>query len=158
VAYSFHTLTAVNVRTAPTSATRLVRTIAPGTLVRILCQATGTTYSGDAVWNKLTDGRWISDRYVTTSSARGWSPPLPRCTFVYQTWRSRMNLYSGPGGSAHVVGVRRLGSLIHTVCQKRGTLNGDSHVWDQLQNGVWAADYNIANGMSGWNPSIPRCM
>jgi Rv2525c-like, glycoside hydrolase-like domain len=158
VAYSFHTLTAVNVRTAPTTATRLVRTIAPGTLVRILCQASGTTYSGDAVWNKLTDGTWISDRNVTTSSARGWSAPLPRCTWVYQHWRSRMAVRASPSTSGRVVGIRSRGSLTHTVCQRLGSKVGDSSVWDKLQNGVWAADYNLANGLNTWNPSIPRCL
>ena len=38
-----------------------------------------------------------------------------------------------------------------------GTLVGDTHVWDKLQEGVWVADYNLANGMTFWNPRIPRC-
>ncbi len=94
---------------------------------------------------------------MTTSSARGYSAPLPKCTFVYQTWRSQMNVRSAPSGSATVLGVRRLGSLTHTVCQKLGSKLGDSSVWNKLENGVWAADFNLANGLSGWNPDIPRC-
>ena len=157
VSYGFHARTMVNVRTAPTTASKLVRSMVRGTYVRILCQATGISNRGDAIWNKLTDGNWISDRNVTTSSARGYSAPLPKCTFVYQTWRSWMNVRSAPSSSAAVLGVRRQGSLTHTVCQKLGSKLGDSSVWNKLQNRVWAADYNLANGLSGWNPDIPRC-
>jgi hypothetical protein len=157
VAYAFHTRTMVNVRTSPTTAAPLVGSLLAGTEVRILCQATGISNDGDTIWNKLTDGTWISDRNVTTSSAYGYSAPLPRCTFVYQTWRARMNVYSAPSTAARVLGTRWHGTLTHTVCQTSGSLVGDTHVWDKLQNGVWVADYNLANGMKSWNPSIPRC-
>ena len=125
--------------------------------MRILCQARGKYIYGDNVWNKLTDGRWISDRRVTTPSATGFSSPLPECTFVYQAWRQQLALHSAPLASARVVSWRPKGSLTHTVCQTLGTLVGDTRVWDKLQEGVWVADYNLANGMTSWNPSIPRC-
>jgi hypothetical protein len=76
---------------------------------------------------------------------------------VYQTWRNPLGLHSAPSASARVVGWRPRGSLTHTVCQTIGTLVGDTHVWDKLQDGVWIADYNLANGMNFWNPSIPHC-
>ena len=81
---------------------------------------------------------------------------MPKCTVVYQTWRG-IGLYATPSG-AHKVSSRPYGSLTHTVCQKLGTKVGDSSVWDKLQNGVYIADYNLANGLNTWNPSIPRCM
>jgi hypothetical protein len=156
MAYGYHTRTLVNVRTAPTTAATLLRRIARGTSVQILCQATGISNDGDPIWNKLTDGTWISDRNITTPSVAGYSAPVPKCTVVYQTWRG-IRLYATPSG-AHQVSSRPYGSLTHTVCQKLGTKVGDSSVWDKLQNGVYIADYNLANGLNTWNPSVPRCM
>jgi hypothetical protein len=157
VSYGYHAKRRLHVWTAPTTLSSVVRSIPTGSAVRILCQARGKYIYGDNVWNKLTDGRWISDRSVTTSSSTGYSSPLPKCTFVYQTWRNPLALHSAPAASARVLGWRPLGSLTHTVCQTMGTMVGDTHVWDKLQNGVWVADYNLANGMTFWNGSIPHC-
>jgi hypothetical protein len=157
VSYGFHTRTTVNVRTAPTTEARLVKSLRAGTAVRVLCQAAGRSFDGDRIWNKLTDGTWISDRNVTTWSARGYSAPVPRCTMVYQTWRTLLPVYAAPRTSSKLMGFRAHGALTHTVCQKLGTKVGDSSVWDKLQNGNWVADYNLANGLHSWNPSIPRC-
>jgi hypothetical protein len=157
VSYSYRVEKELHVWTAPTTVSSVVRNIPIGSTVQILCQARGKYIYRDNVWNKLTDGRWISDRRVTTPSARGYSAPLPKCTFVYQTWRNPLALHTGPAASARVVRWRPVGSLTHTVCQKMGTLVGDTHVWDKLQDGTWIADYNLANGMTFWNPSIPHC-
>jgi hypothetical protein len=157
VSYDYQVEKELHVWTAPTTLSSVVRSIPLGSTVRILCQARGKYIYGDNVWNKLTDGRWISDRRVTTSSATGYSSPLPKCTFVYQTWRNPLALHTGPVASARVVGWRPVGSLTHTVCQMMGSLVGDTHVWDKLQDGAWIADYNLANGMTFWNPNVPRC-
>jgi hypothetical protein len=31
------------------------------------------------VWDKLTNGRWVSDHYVASPSSTGYSKPVPRC-------------------------------------------------------------------------------
>jgi hypothetical protein len=158
VAYTYRTRTTVYVRTAPTTSSKVVRSILPDSTVQILCQATGILNDGDAIWNKLTDGDWVSDRNVTTSSAAGYSAPLPKCKFVFQTWRiAGITLYAAPNG-ADAVSWRPRGSLIDTVCQQQGRMRGDTNVWDKLQNGAWVADYNLANGLNTWNPAVPRCV
>ena len=157
VSYSYSTRTLVNVRTAPSTRATLLRTIAKETTVSILCQATGISNYGDTIWNKLSDGTWISDLNITTPSAAGYSKPVPKCTFVYQTWQDTVGLYATASG-ARRVSTRPHGSLTHTVCQKLGTKVGDSSLWDKLENGLYVADYNLANGLNTWNRNIPRCV
>jgi len=157
VTYDYRVQRMLHVWTAPTTASRVVRTVAVGSTVRILCQVRGMRISGDNVWNKLTDGRWISDKRVTTASAYGYSSPVPKCTWVYQTWRTRMTLYAGPTSAARVVGTRPYGSLTHTVCQKRGSWRGGSRVWNKLQYSEWIHDYDVRSGHASYNPLIPRC-
>jgi LasA protease len=47
--------------------------LSPGATVSIACSANGTTHTGrwgtTSLWNRLTDGTWISDAYVYTGVA-----------------------------------------------------------------------------------------
>jgi hypothetical protein len=57
-----------------------------GEIVQVVCQAKGQPIrSGDSrgtpsdVWNRLSDGRWVSDVFVLTG-LDGFHPEVPRCT------------------------------------------------------------------------------
>jgi hypothetical protein len=70
----------LNARTGPgtsyaTSGSPLLR----GSLAYVVCQKAGTKVGTSPVWNKLPDGRWVSDYYVSNRSNSGWSAPVPRC-------------------------------------------------------------------------------
>ncbi len=60
----------VNRRSGPGTGHALAGTVADGATVTIACSATGTTHTGrwgtTSLWNRLTDGTWISDAYVYT--------------------------------------------------------------------------------------------
>jgi surface antigen len=49
----------------------------------VVCQAIGQTvsngYAASSIWDRLTDGRWVSDFYLDTPSIGTWSPPIPQC-------------------------------------------------------------------------------
>jgi surface antigen len=49
----------------------------------IICQAMGETvsngYASSAVWDRLTNGAWVSDFYIDTPNIGTWSPPIPQC-------------------------------------------------------------------------------
>ncbi len=49
----------------------------------VLCQAIGQTvsngYASSAIWDKLTNGGWVSDFYLDTPNIGSWSPPIPQC-------------------------------------------------------------------------------
>jgi LasA protease len=65
-----HDATTVNRRSGPGAGYALAGTTADGATVSITCSATGTTHTGrwgtSNLWNRLTDGTWISDAYVYT--------------------------------------------------------------------------------------------
>lgn len=65
-----HDGTAVNRRSGPGTGHPLAGTTADGETVSIACSANGTTHTGrwgtTSLWNRLTDGTWISDAYVYT--------------------------------------------------------------------------------------------
>lgn len=50
-----------------------------GALAWVMCQKTGSRVGPTSVWNKLRDGRWVSDYYVSNRSNTSWSHPVPRC-------------------------------------------------------------------------------
>ncbi|HEX8272737.1 MAG TPA: peptidoglycan DD-metalloendopeptidase family protein [Longimicrobiaceae bacterium] len=61
-----------NLRSGPGTNYGVVGTIAGGTQVTITCQAYGTTHTGPwgttNLWDRLSDGRWITDAYVYTGT------------------------------------------------------------------------------------------
>jgi len=50
-----------------------------GSLAWVVCQRSGTRVGGTRVWDKIAYRHWVSDRYVATPSATGFSKPTPRC-------------------------------------------------------------------------------
>jgi surface antigen len=71
---------ALTVRKGPGTGYAKVGTIAKGTKVNIICQTTGTTvrgtYGTSSLWDKVGDGRFVSDAYVYTGSD---GRVAPRC-------------------------------------------------------------------------------
>ncbi|MFG3684948.1 peptidase M23 [Micromonospora sp. NPDC047740] len=63
----------VNRRTGPGTGYGIAGSVADGATVSIACSANGTTHSGrwgtTALWNRLTDGTWVSDAYLWTGSS-----------------------------------------------------------------------------------------
>lgn len=55
---------------------------AEGDAVDVACQEMGGAPAEllpDDVWDRLSDGAWIADRYVDTPGVGGFSPPIPAC-------------------------------------------------------------------------------
>jgi hypothetical protein len=50
-----------------------------GALAYVQCQIAGETVGTTSVWNKLADGRWVSDLDVSNASDTTWTPNIPRC-------------------------------------------------------------------------------
>lgn len=70
----------LNRRAGPGTGHGVVGSVADGATVSIACSANGTSHSGrfgytTAMWNKLTDGSWISDAFTWTGMSgpvNGW--------------------------------------------------------------------------------------
>jgi uncharacterized protein YraI len=50
-----------------------------GSLAWVTCQRAGTKVGTTAVWNRLSDGTWVTDYYVANPSNTTYSAPIRRC-------------------------------------------------------------------------------
>ena len=50
-----------------------------GSLAWITCQAPGSKVGTTSVWNRLSDGSWVTDYYVATASNTTYTAPIRRC-------------------------------------------------------------------------------
>ncbi|MCX4471679.1 SH3 domain-containing protein [Micromonospora sp. NBC_01655] len=70
----------LNVRSGPGTSYALVGTVAHGTTVRIICQSRGTRVWSDVyqywtdIWDKISDGGFVSDGFVHTGSSGTVAP------------------------------------------------------------------------------------
>ena len=53
-------------RTGPGTSYRVTGTHSPGSAVAVLCQAHGTQFGTTPVWDRLTDGTFVTDYRVST--------------------------------------------------------------------------------------------
>ncbi len=111
------------------------------------------------MWDKLPDGSYVSDYYVSTPSGTGYSAPLPRCSYPYQvTAAGGLSERSGPGRSHPVVGRLPNGALARVTCQQAGSKVGTTKVWDKLTDGHWVSDYYVATpSKTTYSKPAPRC-
>lgn len=157
--YQVTGISSLAARTAPSTSAAAVRRLARGDTVRVVCQTTGTKVSTTNVWDRLSDGTYVSDRYISTPSKTGYSAPLPRCAYPYQTTApGGLTQHTGPGSSYASAGTLAEGALAWVVCQKAGSKVGTTSVWDRLENGRWVSDYYVKNpSNTGYSAPVPRC-
>jgi hypothetical protein len=77
--YQVTSLTGLTARTGPGATYSSNGSLTYGSLAWVACQKAGTLVKTSKVWDKLSDGRWVSDYYVATSSSTTYSSPIPRC-------------------------------------------------------------------------------
>jgi uncharacterized protein YraI len=118
----------LNGRSGPSTAASLVRTYPPGSTVPVVCQTTGVRVGTTSVWNKLADGNYVSDFYVSTPSTSTYSAPLPRCTYPFQVTTATLNKRTGPLASYPRTGSLSDGALAWITCQGSGAKTGTSAV------------------------------
>ncbi|MFI8526663.1 glycoside hydrolase domain-containing protein [Promicromonospora sukumoe] len=158
--YAVTSSTPLNARSGPSSSSPVVRTYAPGAALSVVCQGSGQQVGPTAVWDRLTNGAWVSDRYVSTPSGTGFSASvLPRCTYPGQVTVDLVNARTGPGASYPTTGSPlRRGALAYVMCQRAGSRVGTTAVWDKLRNGSWVSDYYVSNrSNTTWSSRVPRC-
>ena len=157
--YKVTSLTGLNARTGPSKSYSVARIHAPGSTLRVVCQAPGSAVASTSVWDKLTDGTYVTDLYVSTPSKIGYSAPLPRCGYPYQVTASpSVRERNGPGSSYPVSGQLPYGALAWVVCQHAGSAIGTTPVWDKLQDSHWVSDYYLAKpSKTTYSGPAPRC-
>jgi hypothetical protein len=70
---------AVNERSGPGTSYPVTGQLPGGALAWAWCQQPGTAVGTTTVWDKLRDGRYVSDYYIATPSKTTYSKPIPRC-------------------------------------------------------------------------------
>jgi len=157
--YRVTSTTPLNARSAPSTSSPSVKSHQPGSTVKVICQTPGSTVGSTNVWDKLSDGTYVTDRYVSTPSNTGYSKPLPRCRYPYQVdVAGGLNKRSGPGAGFALKGKLPDGALAWIVCQKKGSAVGTTSVWNKLDDGTWASDHYVRTPSSTtFSKPIPRC-
>jgi uncharacterized protein YraI len=149
----------LNVRSGPSSTYPIIGSLAAGATASVICQSRGQTVGTTAVWDRITSGGFVSDRYLATPSSTTYSSTLPRCSFPGQvTISTPLNTRAGPGTSYAVNGTLQGGALAWVACQKSGTLVAATRVWNQLVDGRWVSDHYVSNRSdTTYSAPVPRC-
>lgn len=66
-------------RSGPGTNFRRLGWINRGTSIDITCQQRGMKVRGSSIWDRLSDGGWVTDYYVSTPSFNNFSPGIPQC-------------------------------------------------------------------------------
>ena len=77
--YQVTAASGVSTRTGPGTSYPAAATLPNGALAWVACQAPGSVVHTTKVWDKLVDGRWVTDYYVATRSKTTYTAPIPRC-------------------------------------------------------------------------------
>lgn len=158
--YSVTAPRGLNARTGPSTSYPVTKGYSSGAPLAVVCQTTGTTIDGSPVWDRLTDGSFVTDRYVSTPSNTTFSKPLPLCTYPFQVAASPLlRKRKSPSLTGAWAGVIYDGGLARVTCQRTGQSKvGNTSVWDRLDDGSWVSDHYVATrGSVSWTPPIPRC-
>lgn len=157
--YTVTSTTPLNARSGPSASSAVVRSHQPGAPLRVVCQAAGSKVSTTSVWDKLSDGTYVSDYYVSTPSQTTYSAPLPKCRYAYQVTASGgLTERTGPGASYPAVKTLPNGSLAWVMCQRAGSKVGTTPVWNRLDDGYYVSDYYVTTSSNTtYTPPAPRC-
>jgi uncharacterized protein YraI len=161
VGYAYQIISSddLNGRSGPKTSTPIGKTYTPGTTVPVVCQTPGTKIGTTSVWNKLTDGNYVSDYYISTSSKTSYSAPLPRCSYPFQVITAvTLNKRTGPGIRFPISGALSSGALGWVSCQRSGSTVRTTSVWDKLDDGKYVSDHYLATpSKTTYSPPVPRC-
>ncbi|TDO52376.1 uncharacterized protein DUF1906 [Kribbella sp. VKM Ac-2527] len=77
--HPYQTTTSLSRRSGPGTSYSVVGTLPAGSLAWVTCQRSGTKVGTTSVWNRLTDGSYVTDYYVANASNTTYSAPIRRC-------------------------------------------------------------------------------
>jgi uncharacterized protein YraI len=161
VAYTYQVTSsgAVKARSGPATSYPVTGSYASGTTLVVSCQASGQKVATSSIWDKLTNGSYVTDYYVSTPSSTGDSTPPPRCRYPFQvTATGKLSEHTGPGTSYAVKGSLPAGALAWVACQRARSKVGTTSVGDKLTDGRWVTDYHVSSpNKRGYSQPVPRC-
>ncbi|HEX6932746.1 MAG TPA: glycoside hydrolase domain-containing protein [Streptosporangiaceae bacterium] len=159
MAFNYQATAALRARSGPGPSYPLVKTYAKGAGLSVVCQTPGPAVGTTTVWDKLNNGSYVTDYYVSTPSKTTYSAPITRCLYPYQVTPAKgANERRGPGVSFPVTGVLPAGALAWLFCQQAGSKVGSTSIWDKIDSQHWVSDNWVATpGKPGFSKPAPRC-
>ncbi|MEQ7128680.1 SH3 domain-containing protein [Actinopolymorpha sp. B11F2] len=140
------TATALNIRSAPTSAAADVGTLRYGATISIQCKVFGPSVGGNSLWYKLSTGKWVTARYVANIGS------APRFCGDGQEYEGRalsfLNVRSGPHTANATVSSAPQGTFLALVCKVDSQSIDGNPRWYQLTGdggGQWVAARYVSN-------------
>jgi uncharacterized protein YraI len=142
------TASALNVRFAPTSASPKAGSLIRGTTVKIQCKVFGPRVDGNDLWYKLSNGRWVTARYVSNVGA------APRFCGDGKEYRGKvvssgsLNVRSGPHTANAKVSSAPRGATLDIVCKVDSQKVDGNPRWYQLVGdggGQWVSARYVSN-------------
>jgi surface antigen len=80
VGHPYRTTQAVRQRTGPGTGYRSVGILPAGQRIMIVCQVrSSSVINGTGIWDRLSNGTYVTDYYTTTPAFNRFTPGLPRC-------------------------------------------------------------------------------
>lgn len=78
--HPFHTTSVLRERSGPGTSYPTVRFLKAWQQVTVVCQVrSGSLVSGTSIWDRLSDGTYVTDYYLSTPAFNAFSPGLPHC-------------------------------------------------------------------------------
>lgn len=149
----------LNVRSGPSTAHSVVRTLPAGAGLSVDCQVSGQTIAGTvrttATWDRLSDGTFVSDAFVSWPGGRPGTCGSKAVAQVNGFLNQRANASTLVGPVGRVAG----GTGLDVTCQLGGEeINGStgtSAMWDRLSSGSFVSDAFV--GWPSGRPDVPWC-
>jgi Domain of unknown function (DUF1906) len=146
-------------RSGPSSTASSLGRVPTGSLARVVCQAQGAAQNGTTVWNKLTNGSYVSDYSLGTPTNARKVSPIPPCYYAYQVVSADgLSARTGPGVAFGRDGQLNDGALAWITCQAPGSQVGPSAIWNQIDTGKFVSDYYVTTpSRTTYSTPVPRC-
>ncbi|WP_405940836.1 C39 family peptidase [Streptomyces sp. NBC_00207] len=159
-----------NVRSQPSTASNVLRTLSGGVRLNVQCQKHGQSVSAEGTvndaWSYLPEhGGWISNIYI---EGPAWIPGIPECAGAiggpsggsYRTWGDGANVRTQPSSAGGLVKSVPGGTTLFVACQVHGqsvTSEGTTNdAWSYLpEHGGWITNIYIEG--PAWIPGVPDC-
>ncbi|HCT75432.1 MAG TPA: hypothetical protein DGT23_02320 [Micromonosporaceae bacterium] len=148
--------TVLNVRSGAGTDKPVVDTLSDDEAINVECQLWGEEIGGTQrrtpYWNRIGNGRYISDAFVAWAPSR---PAVQWCgasgaTAATTTASTGLNVRSGPGFVHSVVDLLAHGTALEVQCQQWGSPVEGNPTWTQIGDGRFVSDRYVA-----WAPERP---
>jgi cell wall-associated NlpC family hydrolase len=160
--YSYLAETDLNGRNTTSVSAPAVKVYPGGSTITITCQAIGENAYGSNIWDKTSDGLWVTDFYLKTGFD-SFVPGMPRCadntTGSNGSYLVETDLDGRNSKTTTAAAVKEYpsGSSIKITCQAYGAYAYGSYIWDKTSDGLWITDFYVKTGTTGFISNMPRC-